>query len=410
MFKFTHTALFRNFAVAASMFMNSNSLPIALMQSLVATVPTLKWDNDDSEDAMLGRALSYLVLYSTLGMVLRWSYGVHLLSKADPEGAEIEQALLGDSSSERYSDNLNEGVLIDIENAEPAKVTDSPSLTSTHVNASPVNRHEDLDAQKKHTHPSDFASFPNLSANSAVNLSAVSSTTTLQAHHSHSASEDDEDDVTDEPLYTSNNARHHGAGRIRTVEMNPTMKKRLRHHWNRIKKGWNVFNEFMTVPLWAALLSLIVALVPPLQHTLDVHLQPIKGALNASGACSIPLTLVVLGAYFYTPPEKGEDIPLTGEPVSGHSEDYDAQSDSSHMHLRHESSHSSIRSYFAGSLRSALRMSRFDRPKRREAVSRPGETRTVFTAVVARMFITPVVILPLMALAAKFDNPKIFDE
>ncbi len=53
--------------MAAAMFMNSNSLPIALMQSLVLTVPGLKWGDDDNKDAMLGRALTYLVLYSTVG-------------------------------------------------------------------------------------------------------------------------------------------------------------------------------------------------------------------------------------------------------------------------------------------------------------------------------------------------------
>lgn len=57
--------------MAASMFMNSNSLPIALMQSLVITVGGLKWTPDDNTDAMLGRALTYLVLYSTLGMMVR---------------------------------------------------------------------------------------------------------------------------------------------------------------------------------------------------------------------------------------------------------------------------------------------------------------------------------------------------
>ena len=60
----------RSFAVAAAMFMNSNSLPIALMQSLVVTVPGLKWGGDDNKNAMVGRALTYLVLYSTLGMVV----------------------------------------------------------------------------------------------------------------------------------------------------------------------------------------------------------------------------------------------------------------------------------------------------------------------------------------------------
>jgi len=64
-------SLTRSFGMAASMFMNSNSLPIALMQSLVYSVKELRWGDDDHKDAMLGRALTYLVLYSTLGMVVR---------------------------------------------------------------------------------------------------------------------------------------------------------------------------------------------------------------------------------------------------------------------------------------------------------------------------------------------------
>ncbi|KAK7685570.1 hypothetical protein QCA50_011437 [Cerrena zonata] len=85
----------RSFAIASAMFMNSNSLPIALMQSLVVTVPGLKWDDDDNRDAMVGRALTYLVLYSTLGMIVRWSYGVRLLSHADPEGTDSPAARRG---------------------------------------------------------------------------------------------------------------------------------------------------------------------------------------------------------------------------------------------------------------------------------------------------------------------------
>ena len=57
--------------MAAAMFMNSNSLPIALMQSLVVAVPELMWGPDDSKNIMLGRALTYLTMYSTLGMVVR---------------------------------------------------------------------------------------------------------------------------------------------------------------------------------------------------------------------------------------------------------------------------------------------------------------------------------------------------
>ena len=44
---------------------------LMLPQSLVIEVPHLKWGTDDTRDQMLGRALTYLVLYSTLGMMVR---------------------------------------------------------------------------------------------------------------------------------------------------------------------------------------------------------------------------------------------------------------------------------------------------------------------------------------------------
>lgn len=65
--------------MAAAMFMNSNSLPIALMQSLVISVPGLKWGDDDSKNAMVGRALTYLVVYSTLGMIVGFPLVVDML-------------------------------------------------------------------------------------------------------------------------------------------------------------------------------------------------------------------------------------------------------------------------------------------------------------------------------------------
>lgn len=56
--------------------MNSNSLPIALMQSLAASVPSLKWGPEDDYNAMFGRALTYLVVFSTLGMVVSLSSAI----------------------------------------------------------------------------------------------------------------------------------------------------------------------------------------------------------------------------------------------------------------------------------------------------------------------------------------------
>jgi predicted permease len=53
--------------MAAATFMNSNSLPVALLQSLAVTVPGLRWGEDDTKDAIIGRALTYLLLCSTIG-------------------------------------------------------------------------------------------------------------------------------------------------------------------------------------------------------------------------------------------------------------------------------------------------------------------------------------------------------
>jgi hypothetical protein len=53
--------------MAAAMIMNSNSLPVALIQSLVVSVPGLEWRQDDTKNSMVGRALAYILLSGTMG-------------------------------------------------------------------------------------------------------------------------------------------------------------------------------------------------------------------------------------------------------------------------------------------------------------------------------------------------------
>jgi hypothetical protein len=57
----------RNFAMAAAMIMNSNSLPVALIQTLVVSVPGLEWGQDDTIDSIVGRAVTYILLSGTMG-------------------------------------------------------------------------------------------------------------------------------------------------------------------------------------------------------------------------------------------------------------------------------------------------------------------------------------------------------
>jgi len=350
----------RSFAVAASMFMNSNSLPIALMQSLVVTVPALRWGVDDSKNSMLARALTYLVLYSTLGMVVRWSYGVQLLSKADPEGTEnspIPDEPMGpeDGLEDRLLHNSDPS---DSEHGPDIKVLVSPPL---------------LGVARKKPLPNMFYSFPNTPTRSVIRLPDSSN----DSQTPYGSDEGDYDDNEDElpqarPVTAPTRSKLHSI---------------LRRTKRRIVKFVKALNEFMTAPLWAALASLIVACVAPLQEFLKNDIQPFRGALNNAGNCSIPLTLVVLGAYFYSPPS--ED--LTG---------------------RRESTHSDSTLSFAGSIRSMLKLTNTSKGKRRSRNnnSKPGETKTVIIAIVSRMILTPALLMPLIILCAKYDWHEVFAE
>lgn len=349
--------------MAASMFMNSNSLPIALMQSLVVAVPALRWEADDDKNSMLARVLTYLVLYSTLGMVIRWSYGVRLLSQADPEGIDPTPTL-GDLTQPR--DGFEEQLP---RNSDASDNEHSPEIIKV-LRAPPL-----LGVTRKQNTANVFYSFPNTPAHSVVRL--PDSQSSLQTPYGSDEEEDDDDDELPRPRAITEPTR----SRLHSI---------FRRSKRRITKSAKAFNEFMTAPLWAALASFIVACVAPLQEFLKHDVEPIRGALNNAGNCSIPLTLVVLGAYFYTPPpEKDDDIV---------------------RRLGNRQSDSTLS--FAGSIRSALNLTDTSKGKRRsnDNSSEPGETKTVIIAIVSRMIITPALVMPLVALCAKSGWHKVFDE
>ncbi|ORY04224.1 auxin efflux carrier [Basidiobolus meristosporus CBS 931.73] len=70
-----------NFSKAASMFPNTNSLPIPLIQSLANSTAAkmLLWDDNDTPENVQARGISYIVIFAILGNFLRFSYGFQLL-------------------------------------------------------------------------------------------------------------------------------------------------------------------------------------------------------------------------------------------------------------------------------------------------------------------------------------------
>ncbi|KAG1903080.1 membrane transport protein-domain-containing protein [Suillus fuscotomentosus] len=385
----------RNFAMAASMFMNSNSLPIALMQSLVITVDGLKWTPDDNTDAMLGRALTYLVLYSTLGMMLRWSYGVRLLASADtpPTPTSPRSPLLAavpyDAEGAQYADNSSlsdETTLSEHHHSSRFQPTSPshhwqtqvhPTSPSHHwqtqarsqavVVTSPLDDTDDNDQDTASRNTAIYHSFPNSPVREDAPLASDSVTPA-----------DSEDGIEDGAEVTSENFGHR---RHRTG---------LRHVWKSTKNAWRHINAFMTMPLWASVLSLIVACTPPLQSALE-HMESVKGALGAAGNCSIPLTLVVLGAYFYSEPP--EDDMQNGDLT-------DYETDETRQDLGQNKSRTSLLS----TLQEMLALKRVQQPQ----LQTLGEGKTVFVAVLARMVIVPAVMLPVLAILAQLDIHNVF--
>jgi len=114
-------------------------------------------------------------------------------------------------------------------------------------------------------------------------------------------------------------------------------------------------------------------------------MEPVKGALGAAGNCSIPLTLVVLGAYFYSEPQE-EGL---------QNEDLSYSQISERQGLEHQASRSSLLSAFQ-------EMFTLKRAPQCQSQTR-GEGRTVFVAILARMVVVPAVMLPVMAILAKLD-------
>jgi hypothetical protein len=244
-----------------------------------------------------------------------------------------------------------------------------------------------------------------------------------------------------------------------------------------LKKFGKGFLQFMTMPLYAALASFIVALTPPLQHVLSEHVQPVKGFLASAGSCSIPVTLVVLGAYFYqeqSPKDKDgvrNSSAILGAmppPVlaanwrerSAHARTNSRGSNVVEAHAAHARSPSDVvlpthnqrvpmsktatrtisdaetdavpsspwasATTLAGSVREVFKLcgvrarlspltqgdggNSGDSGDGNNDRGTEGETKTVFAAVISRMILTPIIILPMFAALALFVAHPVFDE
>lgn len=280
------------------------------MQSLTYTVDSMKWGTQDTRDAMLGRALSYLVLFSTLGIILRWSYGIQLLSTADDEAPpdpeerpiEVTEREAPNTAAPTTNGEVNHDISAplveeDEENGGTENGSGAGNQKSLRIKTSTprfsegpvtVNRPPNIrrraperrwtalgskgdigdveyfgrnltTAERNRLFRqefSNFRSFPNTPTRTPAASSYASSAAA-------SDSEDDDD--------TNSDGEYDGIGRRNGTTPSRTkwqakFRKNRRNCMTWLKtrigkplaKFWKGFNNFMTAPLYAALLSLVV--------------------------------------------------------------------------------------------------------------------------------------------------------
>ena len=286
----------------------------------------------------------------TFGQQIRWSYGVQLLSKAVPPD-NVEHTAVFDEEINSLTDGIEdlESVWHDGRHGEP--VLDYSWRNETCSHSVPVLQ------------PSPYTSY----------VSTIPQCS----------------DPGGTPISNSDGGSEHEDIPVPAWSLPaPTLVQRLTRAGGTI---WRRTTAFMTPPLWASVISIAIALNQPIQHLFGEVLRPVRGAINQAGDCSIPITLVVLGSYFHTPADKSAQL-SSDAPV-----DWQRASASSRLRkifcLHSESQKGAIHLELHGT----------------RLVNR-GDGKTIFVAIFARMFIVPLLLLPLVVLGAVRGSPAVFQE
>lgn len=258
--------------------MNSNTLPIALMQTMSGSL-SLKWKPDDTPAKALDRSFQYLVLCAVLGALLRWSVGIALLNSSDEPAAK--------ANPKHFS-----MITLPITPLEPNFNGDSSRYPS-----GPISRPETLLLSRLHR--DGHSSYPvSITPNSAVfsyDLEAPTPSTSV-----HQA------DLQKDALMKTKTGTH---------DPKPSKKVNIRQTWRGVRrtmkklktrlsisdKSLEALSELLNPPLLSSIAAIIVACIPPFQHSL-AKVKPLREFISTAGAVAIPLTLVLLGAFFYRPP------------------------------------------------------------------------------------------------------------
>lgn len=296
-----------NFVTAMSVFGNSNSLPISLVISLSQTLKGLSWDRipGDNSGLVSSRGILYLLIFQQLGQMVRWSWGFHVLLAKKDQYEEYQDECVEEGryrDDDESSDVLIPGLDGNSESSDdeiyvPAGRTPITGTTGT----SPADSDDETIA------PKNRLAIKNVNGNGNGDGAFVMPTEGLPDMMSFPhIRELDESEATGgaRGLLTRFTTAFHRAC-TRTKEKTGQLCLKAYSKLPRVirlplEKTTKFLSEFMNPPLWAMLLSIIVASIPSLQALFFAKGSFVKNsvtdAITQSGGVAVPLILVVLGA------------------------------------------------------------------------------------------------------------------
>ncbi|GJJ72961.1 auxin efflux carrier family protein [Entomortierella parvispora] len=291
------------FVTASVLFSNTNSLPMALVQSLAmsAAGSHLLRDEHDTKELVAARGISYILFYAIFGNLVRWSYGFTLLVPKDRiELPEDDNCYSLHGQEDAYESPVEdtgprEGVLIDVDdNSSNTLFADSRGSTMSSASSARTLHHfdqghesyrdSDSDLDDEITDDDDRCSFEH----TAPYRSKAKGRGTGRATHLQSLSS---------PISSNHDypmrSQHRSFMSSRRRPARPSLRQKAGTAIGRIR-------QVLTPPLLTALLALVIGLVPALHelfmspdsklYTFVVH------PIETCGAAAIPMILLCLGA------------------------------------------------------------------------------------------------------------------
>ena len=313
-FRFNRRAA--NFVTAMGVFGNSNSLPISLVMSLSQTISGLHWrkipgDNDDEVGA---RGILYLLIFQQLGQLVRWSWGYHVLLAPKSKYLEYQDEIAeeGQYRDEPASGGQNQQIWgldgetdrEDIESDGSDSQTYSPAGRTPVVSRSRVSLIDPSDDFPAKKHSSDMPqilinghddtvsqihSFPDMENNQNVDTAPLRT---------------DSFPIRLRRRFSNTTQTWKQSVHSRLVQLYDRVPKPVQKFWDLADIAFTKCNkflwEFMNPPLWAMLVAVLVASIPPLQRLFfedgSFVRNSVTSAIKSNGDVAVPLILVVLGA------------------------------------------------------------------------------------------------------------------